>query len=103
MEIRVYAQILDGNLGDGWKDNYEAATALAEFSKDIWNKELSAKYPDADITFEIDVQRNTCGSSRSVVIDCSEAIDLSDDITDESSIWDVFCSSDIAKDLYSED
>lgn len=59
MQITIRDTILDGNMGEGWADNYAAAPAMAAA--------LEAEYRDefgdgADI--RIDVQRNTSGDAR---------------------------------------
>ena len=111
MNITVRTQILDGNLGDGWRDNYSAAKALAEFTEKIWRDDLH-EYSDDDIEINIDVERNTSGCSRSVEVfveDCPNGIDDYDEeqkiasvLTDENTIWEKFLDNNEAKHHYDE-
>lgn len=98
-EITIYAQILDDNLGDGWTDNYEAAKALAKFTENIWREELEDTY---DVKIEIDVEKNTSGASRGVEIWAPTfeiMADVKSTMSDENTIWDRFCDSEIAEDF----
>ncbi|MCR9295436.1 MAG: hypothetical protein NXI32_22185 [bacterium] len=96
-KIIVSAQILDGNLGDGWTDNYEAALALAKFTQDIWAKDVSGF--QADFEFCVDVQENTSGVAREVTVhtdDWQQAQAIESALTNPSEIWIRFCESDVA-------
>lgn len=100
--ITITAQILDGNLGDGWRDNYEAAQALAEFMEQRWRDdlaELAAEGHEVDI--QIDVQ-SAEGCARKTTVDADDA-DLAARaerlLTDRSRIWELFCSSPEAEAL----
>ena len=55
-KVTVRQTILDGNLGDGWTDNYRAARAYANVLASEYRAEFGV---DADI--EITVQRNAGG------------------------------------------
>ena len=101
MNILVTTQILDGNLGCGWADNYEAACGLAKYTERQWLTDL-ASYVTAGHTVdvEIDVQRNTSGCPRVVSvfldgIDPESAYDSEQEIlsalTDEGRIWEKYC------------
>lgn len=105
--ITIQAQILDGNLGEGWVDNNQAANALAEFTETVWNKDL-AEFVEAghEVEIEIDVQRASgCSREVSVLIDdCDgDAIELEQAVeaalTSENTIWGQFCASDEAEEL----
>mgnify|MGYP007079329733 FL=1 len=100
--ITITAQILDGNLGDGWRDNYEAAQALAEFMEQRWRDdlaELAAEGHEVDI--QIDVQ-SAEGCVRETIVDADDA-DLAARaerlLTDRNRIWERFCSSPEAEAL----
>jgi hypothetical protein len=112
-KITITTQILDGNLGDGWSDNYEAAEGLADFTKSIWLNDLK-EFADAghEITIDIDVQRNTSGCSRDMSVtvedlDFEAAYDLEQQVTNsmtsENRIWEQFCSSEEAEQYYETD
>ena len=101
--ITIRAQILDGNLGDGWRDNYRAAQALSDFTRETWGGDVSElKEAGHDVEIEIDVERNTSGSSRAVEVWCDDAELLQQAesaLTDETRIWGLFCQSEEARDL----
>lgn len=97
MKITITTQILDGNLGDGWKDNYEAAKALAEFTKKTWRDDLS-EYANHEIYIDINVEQNCVGASRDMMVstdsddyEIDRSIELA--LTDEDTIWERFCGS----------
>jgi hypothetical protein len=105
--ITITANILDGNLGDGWRDNAAAADALAEYTKTVWENDLKA-FADQGHRIEIDisVQYATTGFSGAtrVSIDGEENESLSERnielaLTPDSAIWEIFCGSDIAQEL----
>lgn len=111
--ITISTQVLDGNLGDGWNDNYGAALALAKYTENIWRNDL-AEYADAhEIEICIDVEKNTSGCGRSVSVEIDDSDMDHDDIydmvqkienalTDEGRIWEMFCSSDEAAEYVTE-
>ena len=108
--ITVSTKILDGNLGDGWTDNYEAALALADLMRVTWTSDLS-EFIEAGHTveIEIDVERNSsgCDCSRSLFVSISDAknddevyqleLYATDSLTSEDEIWDDFCANPPAK------
>ena len=101
--ITITAQILDGNLGDGWRDNYEAAEALADFMERRWRDDLAELAAEGhEIDIQIDVQRKTSGCARETIVDADDA-DLvaraEELLTDPNRIWDLFCNSPEAKAL----
>ena len=101
--ITIRAQILDGNLGDGWRDNYRAAQALSNFTRETWAADL-ADLAEAghDISIDIEIQRNASGCSRAVEVWCEDPDLLhraESALTDETRIWDLFCQSEEARDL----
>ena len=112
MNILITTQILDGNLGDGWADNWEAACGLAEYTERQWLTDL-ASYVIAGHTveIEIDTQRNTSGCSRdvSVFVDGTDP-ESGDDtereilsvLTDEKRIWEKYCASPEAEQYFGE-
>lgn len=106
MEITITAQILDGNLGDGWKDNYRAALALAEFTEKTWAEDIAGSdLEDIAYTIDIDVQKNVEGASREMEVDCSDynlTRRVESVLTPESMIWDRFCRSETAEKHYKD-
>lgn len=99
--IIINTQILDGNLGDGWSDNYAAACALAEYARKTWMADLG-EFIEAGhkVSINIDVKRNTSGASRSMTVNCYDGLDDDLYLTTENVIWEDFCNSDAAADLY---
>ena len=101
--ITIRAQILDGNLGDGWRDNYRAAQVLSDFTRETWEGDVSElKEAGHDVEIEIDVERNASGSSRAVEVWCDDPEirqKAESALTDECRIWDLFCRSEEAKSL----
>jgi hypothetical protein len=104
--ITVSTKILDGNLGDGWTDNYNAALALADQMRKIWTSDL-AEYTAAGHTvdIEINVERNSsgcdCGQTVFVSIGDAENVDevyklelyVSESLTSDNEILDDFCDN----------
>lgn len=111
MKITITTQILDGNLGDGWNDNYEAANGLANYIEAIWMKDLAEIIAEGhEVNINIDVQYNTSGCSRNLDV----WVDSNDDsgydlvervwntLTDENRIWEQFCASEEATKYFEE-
>lgn len=99
--VVINAQILDGNLGDGWADNYEAALALAKFTQEVWARDVSSY--QADFEFNIDVEKNTSGAAREVSVyadDWQQAQAIESVLTDPGEIWVSFCESEEAKPFF---
>ena len=100
--ITIRAQILDGNLGEGWPDNYAAAQALADFTREKWEADLADLVEAGhDIEIEIDV-RHASGCSRSVEVWCDDPEfqhQAESALADETRIWDLFCQSEEARAL----
>ena len=97
MKITINNQILAGNLGDGWKDNDEAADSLAVFTKQKYTEIIENEYPGAEINIEIDVAYNTSGCSRTTTACCTppdysteEEIEMTLDGWGDA-IWLEFC------------
>jgi hypothetical protein len=104
--ITVSTKIIDGNLGDGWTNNYDAALALADLMRETWTSDLS-EFTEAGHTveIEIDVERNTsgCDCSRSVFVSIRDAengdetyrleLYATESLTSENEIWDDFCAN----------
>jgi hypothetical protein len=104
--ITIGAQVLDGNLGDYWNNDYETAKALANYTENVWRNDL-VEFVSAghDVEINIDVQKNTTGVSRGIIVDTDitdmgEAYELLERVnlalTDENRIWEMFCASDEA-------
>ena len=113
LKITIYATILDGNLGDGWRDNYETAQALGAFTADTWQDDLSAFEALYEIKIDIKIVPNTSGYSNPVAVHidndslasselCDITAEIENALTHEDIIWDMFCGSDIAAELSAE-
>jgi hypothetical protein len=106
-KIIISDQILDGNLGDDWKDNAAAAHALAAYLERQWVEDLEG-YTKAghEVVIDIEVLENTSGACRplSVLVaddseDSPSELDIERELTDEGSLWEDFCCSEEAADL----
>jgi len=109
--ITVSTQILSGNLGDGWKNQNDAADALASYTEETWEADLSDFVAQGyELKFDIDVAHNTSGCSRDMSvsvdndeIDHDDIYDLEQEIenalTDEGRIWEKFCNEDMPEGL----
>lgn len=111
MKIAIHAQILSGDIGDGWNDEYAAAQALADYANSVWRNDLS-KFIEAghEVSVEIEVQRAS-GDSRDLYVyvapfsnegsyELKRQVEAA--MTDEGEIWERFCSSPEAKAHFSE-
>lgn len=101
-KIYITKQIADGNLGEGWTDNFAVARALAHYARQVWTKDLSG-FSGHDIEIEIDVQKNASGYTRPLtVVSYDDEIDedaVLREMTPEHLIWEQFLESDAAKKL----
>lgn len=111
--ITITTQILAGNLGDGWADNYAAAKALARFTEKTWRDDLADLVGAGhEVVVDIDVERAS-GSSRDMEVNVDKADDFDAEydlekkaesmLTDESRMWDLFCGSEDAEEYVSND
>lgn len=97
--ITINSTILDGNLGDGFEDNYASACELAEFTEQQMREHLSYLVAAGhELEIEVDVARNTCGYSRGVQvysdddsIDCNSIKKSLSQFSDV--IWQRFCEA----------
>ena len=106
MNITINTQILSGNLGDGWTDNNAAADALADYTENTWRADLAELIDEGHtIEIEIEVLPNTSGAGRDLAID-AETFGMVERVegllTDEGTLWERFCDSAAAADLWSE-
>jgi len=103
MMVKINAQILDGNMCDGWSDNYVSAMALADFTKNVWMNDIVDLGFDVEI--EIDVASSTCGCPREVSV-FADAGDygvirvIEDKLTSANEIWVMFCASGEAASMF---
>ena len=104
MNITITTQILSGNLGDGWNDNNDAADTLADYTERTWRADLAELIDKGhEVEIEIDVQKDTGGYSHSVRVmaDTFEMVERVENLlTDEQVIWERFCGSEEAADMY---
>lgn len=57
MRIQITHTRLSGNMGDGWRDQREAADAYAAYLHDTLWQYIYACYPQADIAVEVHVEQ----------------------------------------------
>lgn len=103
--ILVSANVLDGNLGDGWIDNADTADALADYMTATWENDLKSYLESGhEVTVEISVQYRTTGynGTPQIYIDGDDVteteVELS--LTPDSVLWDRFCRSAEYKHLH---
>ena len=63
-QIAMNAQILDGNLGSGWKNPYNVALRYSQALEAEFRRHALAAFPGADVIVDIDVKRNASGATR---------------------------------------
>ena len=96
----VRARVLSGNLGDGWRDNNEAAHALAAFMKNAWMSGLAELIDDgAKISINVDVAENTGGYADGMFVDGPLEEEVESLLTDSQQLWEEFCDSAEAEEL----
>jgi hypothetical protein len=97
--IIISSKILDGNLGDGWPDNYVAAQALARFTRDMWRDETTLfRAAGHTVRIEVEVRRNAHGDSPAREVstqpfDYGLQQDVETAITPENRLWELFADS----------
>jgi hypothetical protein len=111
MKIIVQEKILSGNLGDGWKDNYEAACRLKELTEEVYTEDLS-EFARAgfEIELDIEVERATgYVGDRQIWVkpmedDAAETLqDVEYKLTSKSEIWERFCRDEAFTYLYGDE
>jgi len=99
-KITITATILDGNLGDGFESQTDAAYKLANFMEAEWRSELE-EYTEYEVSVCVDVQENTsgCCSDMEIIVeddDGNRDIDLESEIeqniSTENELWESFCN-----------
>ena len=99
-KITITATILDGNLGDGFESQTDAAYKLANFMEAEWRSELE-EYTEYEVNVDVDVQENTsgCCSDMEIIVeddDGNRDIDLESEIeqniSTENELWESFCN-----------
>lgn len=104
--ITIDAQILTGNLGEGWEDERETANDLRKFSRDVWLSDC-AEFIAAGhaVKINIDVQ-NASGCSREMSVCVSDSSDdemiplqaaVERALTTEVYVWEMFCDEQAAE------
>jgi len=85
--ITIEGTILDGNLGEGWGDEYEAAKRFAAFCEERIATELGIER--SNVTYS--VQKNTSGVSPETFVSDP---DLMDEVLRlEQKLWEEFCAT----------
>jgi hypothetical protein len=104
-KITITHTILDGNLGDGWRDVSEVADALADYISNVWEEDLTEFSEHGyNVQIDISVQYNTSGYSGSTLISIDDDGSVSEReienaLTPMTIIWDQFCASQQATEL----
>lgn len=89
MKTTIRDTILDGNMGEGWADDYAAAVALAEHTAAAYRSEFGES---ADI--EVRVLRNTAGYTPPLSVESDEdddALNRAEAVRDRA--WESFCAN----------
>lgn len=107
--IKINRTILDGNLGEGWKCQADAANAFASCLEAQWEKDLAALTAEGhEIEVTVDVASNASGDSGVAGIDvegCNHetAFEVGQrvkyELSDENRVWERFCNSPEAESL----
>lgn len=98
--IHVVGSILSGNLGDCWRNANDAANALAEFTTNVWTKDLyDHGILHENFSIDLKILYNTCGYHSPVYALNDSGQDVTYFLTDEETIWSKFCESEIAEKL----
>lgn len=87
--VWVSATILDQNVG-----GHEAACDLAKFTKEVWLDDTKGLV-EHDIGVSVEVKKNHSGYSPRVNVyseDIQAEIDVYLSLTDEHTIWEIFCN-----------
>jgi hypothetical protein len=67
--VQIRGQVLSGNMGDGWRDEFETAKGFASYVEGKLREDARAYFgEDAEIKIDIDVQRAS-GCSRDLTVD----------------------------------
>ena len=99
MEITVYAKTLSGNMGEGWVDESAANRAYASFLENKITEEITDRYPDADVTVEIEAE-NASGYTGEPIIEVTpHNFEIGSDIEEimphiMQTAWEAWLNSD---------
>ena len=106
--ISIEKTILDGNMGDGWKDSHGAACAYAEFLEERILQEMADLAEEGHkIEVDISVARNTCGyeSGSTVIVDNDDydTLQQAENAVQYAldTAWEKFLESEMAASLIS--
>jgi hypothetical protein len=112
MEITVWKKLLSGNMGDGWRDEEEAASAYKDFLGTRLDEYLTTHYPTAQVDVRLTVERASGygGPFQAIVTDDAEDFDvrMEEEIVEglryvADQAWIDFCASETAQSLYATD
>ncbi len=96
--IYITAQVFDGNLGEGWRDDAETAHAFADYLAERWEADLAELAETHKIEIDIEVCERTSGAASDVRVDCGEDWELSGEVeellTTRDEAFGVFCNAD---------
>lgn len=101
-------QVLAGNMGEGWRDENEAADAFASFLEGKYRSLANRYFPEAEVVVDVEVGRNASGASRpaSYVLINDDGESDYDRLFEDRCLsvgqvaWEEFCGSDQAAEIY---
>jgi hypothetical protein len=82
MTTQIWGTVLSGNMGDGWRDQVEAANGFAKFLAENVRRE----YPNAEIDIQVNRAMGVGGGISSDNFEIEDDLNM---IYDKS--WEVFC------------
>ena len=99
-KIIISTTICDGDLGEGWTSNADAAEAYRDFLEREWGLDLAAHFPQHAVEIRIGVQYDTSGGSSAVNVIVVEDGMLDWRVEDEArrmlqvpDYWQTFCEN----------
>ena len=72
MKISICETILADSMGEGWRDNVEAANAFGKYMSSRLEEEVREAYPDAEIEVGYVVQRESGFAGPSLAVDVED-------------------------------
>lgn len=98
-EIDATVPVTTDGMGDGWKDQDEAAEAYAEWLQDELIEWLESQYPDASITVDCPVLNQSGGGDVSAIVTRYDGDDYPGDVVESlrsvaQDCWGRWCSDE---------
>lgn len=107
MNIQITDKVLTGNMGAGWTDEGDAASAYAEFLKSEYLALAQKRFPGAAVEVDVSVENATGWNGNPAVFVAdgdewsAEILDLERDLAD-GEYWSKWLESDDASQYISE-